>query len=526
MAVTITNPGGNLNSVPSYVQQALATNYIDFTDTNTAGWAQQFLPDLMEKEAEVFGNRTVGGFLEMVGAEEAMTADQVVWSEQGRLHLAYQGNVQRSSPAGTFTFAAIKDIDGNAVTGATAAAATANMGLRVGDLVIVSDADESIKGYISAVLAPAQTGSPASGVFFTKYTITPLTDDGTGLTNVSASNSDVSCSLFVFGSEYGKGSAGRLSGNKPRFKSFTNQPVILKDMYEISGSDASQIGWVEVSGEDGQNGYMWYLKAAGDTRMRFTDYCEMTLIEHELVTTPFTGHAKGSSQSEGHTASAAATDVAAGTIKGTEGLFAAIRNRGLVYDGLLSTGTAAQVLGDFDTILKEFDKQGAIEEYMLFGNRDMMLTIDDMLAGQNSYGSGGTSYGVFDNDEDMALNLGFSGFRRGSYDFYKSDWKYLNDKSTRGGLKDGTNHVRGVFIPAGVTSVYDQTLGRNLKRPFLHVRYRSSQTDDRRFKTWTTGSVGAATSDLDAMHMHFLTERCLVTQGANNFLLVQGTGTY
>ena len=99
MAVTITNPGGNLNSVPSYVQQALATNYIDFTDTNTAGWAQQFLPDLMEKEAEVFGNRTVGGFLEMVGAEEAMTADQVVWSEQGRLHLAYQGNVQRSSPA-------------------------------------------------------------------------------------------------------------------------------------------------------------------------------------------------------------------------------------------------------------------------------------------------------------------------------------------------------------------------------------------------------------------------------------------
>ena len=29
MAVNITNPGGNLNSVPSYVQQALATNYIN-----------------------------------------------------------------------------------------------------------------------------------------------------------------------------------------------------------------------------------------------------------------------------------------------------------------------------------------------------------------------------------------------------------------------------------------------------------------------------------------------------------------
>jgi hypothetical protein len=29
-----------------------------------------------------------------------------------------------------------------------------------------------------------------------------------------------------------------------------------------------------------------------------------------------------------------------------------------------------------------------------------------MLAAQNSYGAGGTSYGLFDNDKDMALNLG------------------------------------------------------------------------------------------------------------------------
>ena len=131
----------------------------------------------------------------------------------------------------------------------------------------------------------------------------------------------------------------------------------------------------------------------------------------------------------------------------------------------------------------------------------------------------------------MALNLGFNGFRRGSYDFYKTDWKYLNDKSTRGGLtidaNIGANNapagvIRGVMVPAGVSTVYDQQLGKNLKRPFLHVRYRASQMDDRRFKTWTTGSVGASTSDLDAMEMHFLTERCLVVQGANNFMLMRG----
>jgi len=118
----------------------------------------------------------------------------------------------------------------------------------------------------------------------------------------------------------------------------------------------------------------------------------------------------------------------------------------------------------------------------------------------------------------MALNLGFSGFRRGSYDFYKTDWKYLNDASTRGGLaKSG---IEGVLVPAGTSTVYDQILGTNIRRPFLHVRYRASQADDRRMKNWITGSVGgASTSDLDAMEVHFLSERCLVTQAANNFVL-------
>ena len=140
----------------------------------------------------------------------------------------------------------------------------------------------------------------------------------------------------------------------------------------------------------------------------------------------------------------------------------------------------------------------------------------------NSYGAGGTSYGVFNNSEDMALNLGFSGFRRGSYDFYKSDWKYLNDMATRGGINDRNTvgAIRGVMIPAGTSTVYDQQLGKNLKRPFLHMRYRASNTESRKMKTWVTGSVGAVSSDLDAMTVNFLTERCLVVQGANNFMLL------
>jgi hypothetical protein len=494
MAITA---GGSLNSVAASQQQTLSTNYIDFTSAATAGWAQQYLPDLMEKEAEIFGNRTISGFLSQVGAEEAMTADQVVWSEQSRLHLSYVCTVDADGDTnGTLTITT--DIDGNALT--------TTHGIRVNDVVLIAQAGAVVKALV--------VETPESAV----VTVEPYA------TAALSTLSDGTATVLVIGSEYGKGQSytdntGTFESNRrtaltPTFKSFTNKPIIMKDYYEISGSDASQVGWVEVSGEEGQNGYLWYLKAEGDTRARFTDYLEMSMLEAEKAAAESIIGFGDNGQIRG------AAD--AGTQAGTEGLFAAIESRGNVTSGVTGVNAATD-LAEFDAILAEFDKQGAIEENMMFVNRATSLAMDDMLASMNSYGAGGTSYGVFDNSEDMALNLGFSGFRRGSYDFYKSDMKYLNDKSTRGGINDraGSAAIRGVIVPAGVSSVYDQALGKNLKRPFLHVRYRASQTDNRKMKTWVTGSVGATTSALDAMQIHYLSERCLVTQGANNFMLMK-----
>jgi hypothetical protein len=494
MAITA---GGSLNSVPAPLQQALASNYIDFTAAATAGWAQQYLPDLMEKEAEVFGNRTISGFLAQVGAEEAMTADQVVWSEQGRLHLSYIATMSHVSQkvdttaGGTITI--VSDIDGNQSTNVYS---DNDHGIRVNDILLMADSNTTTRGVVTAV---ADTTGRISVGFYGANTATAA-----GITETTGS----ALRVLVIGSEYAKGGNGRTGQNEPQFTSFSNKPIILKDKYAVSGSDASQVGWVEVSGEDGQSGYMWYLKAEGDTRARFTDYVEMAMIE-SVNGTP------------GSTLLDSELFGAVGNTFGTEGLFSAIETRGNMTSGVTGV-SAATDLAEFDAILAEFDSQGAIEENMMFVNRATALAIDDMLASMNSYGAGGTSYGVFDNEEDMALNLGFSGFRRGSYDFYKSDWKYLNDASTRGAINamDTVNAIRGVFIPAGVSSVYDQNLGKNLKRPFLHVRYRASQADDRKMKTWTTGSVGATTSDLDAMEVHYLSERCLVVQGANNFMLM------
>ena len=491
------NPGDNLNSVALPQKKTLASNYIDFTAEATKGWAQQYLPDLMEKEAEVFGNRTIAGFLEKVGAEESMTADQVIWSEQGRLHLAYTGSLNNTD--GVFTIT--NDIDGQSIT----ASAAAEHGVRLNDMVIVATAEGTVKCMVTDI---------GDGANAHKVTVKPYEQDNINDLSAFGTGTTEAATILVIGSEYGKGTNGQSANAEgpktvnPVFKSFTNKPIIIKDYYEINGSDVSQIGWVEISGEDGQSGYLWYLKAEGDTRQRFTDYLEMTMLEA----------VKG----------APATSVVdsqigtAGDTFGTEGLFAAIEDRGNITTGVTGVNAATD-LAEFDAILAEFDKQGAIEENMMFVNRATSLAMDDMLASMNSYGAGGTSYGVFDNEEDMALNLGFSGFRRGSYDFYKSDFRYLNDKGTRGSIndRDAVAPIRGVIIPAGVSTVYDQNLGKNLKRPFLHVRYRASQTDNRRMKTWTTGSVGAETSDLDAMQVHYLSERCLVVQGANNFMLMK-----
>jgi len=500
MAIT---PGGNLNITPSSRQATLSTNYLDFTTTDGSGadgWAQQYLPDLMEKEAEVFGKRTVSGFLAQVGAEEAMSSDQVVWSEQGRLHLTFTGTV---GTANVSTIQLDFDVDGQDV-------GTAH-GVRLNDLVLLaSSAGKTVRGFVSQI--NSDTGGAQNSGLTDFITVAPY--DFEHLDNAGFGDADL-ITMMVFGSEYAKGKAGQTTANEPSFKSYSNKPVIIKDMYQVSGSDTSAIGWVEVTGEEGQNGYLWYLKAEGDTRARFTDYLEMSMLEAEKTAEASIIGFGADGQIRG------AADAGAGGA-GTEGLFAAIEDRGNITSGITGVNAATD-LAEFDAILAEFDAQGAIEENMMFVNRATSLAMDDMLASMNSYGAGGTSYGVFDNEEDMALNLGFSGFRRGSYDFYKSDMRYLNDKSTRGGINAaaGSAAIRGIIVPAGTSTVYDQSLGKNLKRPFLHVRYRASKTDNRKMKTWTTGSVGATTSALDAMQIHYLSERCLVTQGANNFMLMK-----
>tara|TARA_R100001591_G_scaffold112932_3_gene125690 strand:+ start:112 stop:1533 length:1422 start_codon:yes stop_codon:yes gene_type:complete len=458
---------------PSAEQVALATNYITNFD-----FLNQYLPDTYEKEFERYGNRTIASFLRMVGAEMPSNSDLIKWAEQGRLHTKYV-NCASAGNAGDDT--ATITVNDTLVPG------TGSIAIRVGQTVVISDNAGS--GENKAIVTAVNTGA---GTFDVAYYEAAGQVGAAGLTRT----------VFIYGSEFKKGTVGMTGSLEADDVIFDNSPIIIKDKYAVNGSDMAQIGWIEITTENGASGYLWYMKSEHETRLRFDDYLETAMIE--------------AVPAEANSGAIAATGDVGN--KGSKGIFFEVENRGNVW-----AGGNPSTLADFDSIISRLDKQGSIEENVIFVDRDFSFDIDDMLAAQNSYGAGGTSYGLFDNDKDMALNLGFTGFRRG-YDFYKSDWKYLNDPTMRGGLPTGANsgRINGLLVPAGSTTVYDQILGKNAKRPFLHVRYRASETEDRRYKTWITGSAGGAmTSSLDAMEVHFLSERAVCTLGANNFFIFQ-----
>ena len=466
MASFTGSAGALAHLTPRPTQTLFNDNYLSLSDMD---FTQQFLPEVYEKEVERYGNRTISGFLRMVGAEMPMASDVVVWSEQGRLHAAYDPVVTTATTV---------------VIPANAAGASQNV-IGPGATIVIASANGLVveKAYVSGVSAPV------AGV----VTLTVAGYQG-------AITAHDAAKIFVYGSEYAKGTSNAGTSVDASFEQFNNKPIILRDKYNVNGSDTAQIGWVEVTTEAGTSGYLWYLKSEHEARIRFEDQLEMSMLEAEKAAAPITPADFGT---------------ALGTqLTGSDGLFSALEDRGLVYSDTDFGG--ADGLNDFDVILQELDKQGSIEENMMFLNRSASLGIDNMLASVNSAYATGSSYGVFNNSSEMALNLGFSGFRRGSYDFYKTDWKYLNDATTRGLVGD----IEGVLVPAGTSTVYDQQLGQNISRPFLHIRYRASEADDRKMKSWITGSVGGNfTSDEDAMNVHFLSERCLCVQAANNFVL-------
>ena len=445
-----------LNSTPTYSvtpssqKVPLKTNYISLFD-----YSSQYDAETHEKIAKIYGHQSISGMLYMLQSEAPMASDKYIWTEEGRLHTVYTDVTRVNN---VFT--------------------KADHVFRVGETVHLSSGAVKRRGIITAVDA---------------NTFTVDAYKAAGFAALAASG----VVAFIDGSEFKKGTSGMEGSLSTDVTILDNKPIILKDKFEVNGSDVAQITWVQTD----QGGYLWFLQDQIDTRRRWEDRLELSMINSEKAEV--------------------GSDAANSNTFGTEGLFEAIQKRGNTFQDI------ADDLTEWDTIVKRFDKQGKIQDYMAYVDRRFSLAVDDMLGKLNAGYDGGISFGIFNNDKDMAVNLGFKGFTRGTYNFFKTDWKLVNDPTLLGAV-DESAKVNGVLIPIGTTEVYKgeyngRGAGNKVTTPYLQCMYRASEVDNRKYKTWLTGNVfGVHTDDDDVMRENHLSERMLNTVGANNFMLFEG----
>ena len=305
---------------------------------------------------------------------------------------------------------------------------------------------------------------------------------------------DSATELAIIGNIYAQGTAQPSEFYQTDLVKRPNPFIITKETYAVNGSQATNIGWVDVGGGD----FRWYVKGEQDTRKRFMNQREMMLLY-------------GMTGTNGNTIA-----LAEGSVTGSEGYFQAVERRGLV--SAVSGGAQGTFadMSDIDSIILELDKEGAPAEYAMYLNRAASLDIDDLLAaGIAPQVTAGLpcQFGAFNNDSDMAVQLGFKSFTRGGYTFHKHDWKLLNDPQL-GAVGD----IKGALVP--LANVVDPRTGNSA--PSLEMNYKGTNGYNRDIEHWVRGSIlGHTNMSEDKAEFYYRSECNLITRAANQHVLIK-----
>ena len=433
--------------------------------------------DNRELLVKTYGNQGITGFLKLTGAvKNAGTNDQVQWWEEQRLHPKASW-----TPTANVGAAAAGVTQAYSLATADAASNAATVNLREND-VILAGTDFDVRCFVHDIV---RTSTGANSIKSLK--LTPLVSADT----LPSAAAGAAVEFPVIGNLFAQGTDQQSDYMESNVVKRTNGYSIIKEIYKVTGSQATNIGWINLGGGD----YRWYIKSEQDTRQRFMDKREMMMLLGESVT---------------------ATAAALSGIAGSEGYFAAIESRGINSTDYIST------LTNVDDIIKELDRQGAGPEYAMYVNRHQALLIDDLIASAGA-GTGITagvssSFGAFNNSKDMAVNLGFQSFSRGGYTFHKHDWKLLNEPTLLGLSSESAKGHAGVMIP--MSTVVDAKTGD--RNPSLEMNYKGTNGYSRELEHWMTGSILGATNDTkDLVQFNYRSECNLVTRAANRHVLIK-----
>jgi len=433
---------------------------------------------VMPELVETYGDQGITGFLKLTGAiQSGGTSDQVDYFEVGRRHRIVTASTDDS--AGTSPDTQVLHFSADSTNG-----------IAIGANDVVMDSADGRRFIVTAVNNASETAA-------TEATIQPL--DGAAAGSANATDR----AFVVLGNMYGQGTeqpAHFMDADVERRK---NPFMIVKDRYQVNGSQATNIGWVNI----GNGEYRWFMYGEQEARKRFEDRREMMMLFAET----------GNDGSAGTTA-AYNTDQDMGL--GSEGYVSAVESRGIVVSN--ANANPLDSFAEFDDIILELDKNGATSEYAMYVNRKQDLAIDDMLASGISAGvTAGLAgqFGAFNNDADMAVKLGFKSFTRGGYTFHKHDWKLLNDPTLLG----ASNFLQGAMVP--MTQVADARTG--IKAPALAMYHKEANGYSREMEHWVTGGGvlghnNNGDAGRDVATFHYRSECCLVTRAANQHVLIKG----
>jgi len=421
-------------------------------------------PDNRDQLVKTYGYQQISGgltgFLNLTGAVRASgTADEVQYWEETRLH-SYATVSLAATAASTATSLTLTKATGDASV------------LRLNDVVLWNG---GVRGMVTAVSPTGEVAHNATA----SYTVEILNGNIGATAATGAYNLPVIGNLFAQGSDQ---NTGYLESNVIKR---TNAYSIIKEVFKVTGSQATNIGWVNVGNGD----YRWYVKGEMDTRARFLDKREMMLLLGQSISNSITTTNIGGLPTAG------------------EGYFAAIENRGIVQNGEIND------FGEMDILIEELDKQGAAPEYAMYVNTSQALAIDDMVASLN--GAAGfadvtSGIGAFGG---RGSELGFDSFKRGGYTFHKHSWKLLNDPTLLAGSK-----YLGAMIP--LTTVVDPKTGS--RAAALELNYKDTNGYSREMEHWMTGSIlGVNNTNEDSLQFNYRSECALVTRAANQHILIK-----
>jgi hypothetical protein len=419
---------------------------------------------VMENLVETYGDQGITGFLKMTGAiTSGGSADQVEWFEASRRH---------------------KTIAWSALVGVT------------NDVVSLTIAATPINKY--DVFMDAATGTRyIANASSTGTTVTLVPLDNNTVTNPAGTGE-----LILLGNMYPQGSDQPSYFVESEVERKKNPFAIVKGRHQVTGSQATNIGWVNLGGGE----YRWFMYAEGEARKRFEDQREMIMLFGEQ-----NNNASGTAN--------AAADLDP-NLAGSDGYVTAVAAGGITVSN--ANANPLDSFAEFDDLIMELDKQGAPSEYAMYLNRKQDLAIDDMLAsGIATSVTAGLpgQFGAFNNDADMAVKLGFKSFTRGGYTFHKHDWKLLNDPTLLG----ASNYLQGAMVP--LTTVADARTG--VKAPALSMYYKEANGYSREMEHWVTGGgvlghTNNGDAGKDVATFHYRSEIALVTRAANQHVIITG----